>query len=131
MKTLLLTLGLLSITASAVLFTSRQIPGISYGLQLWLLTPILVSASVSIALQRKSRLKRLFPLAAIIISALALLPYVGMQSAASQGERAILVLIMVPLYQGLALLLVGLIDYVRRREANKKARSRPEPEQIS
>ncbi|MCH8536671.1 MAG: hypothetical protein LAT66_02765 [Alkalimonas sp.] len=121
MKTLLLSLGLLSITAIAVLVISSQMPMISYGLQLWLLTPILISAALSIALQRKGKLKRLFPIAAVIITALALLPYLGMQTAESQGERAILLLVMVPLYQGIALLLVGLIDYVRRREAQKKA----------
>jgi NO-binding membrane sensor protein with MHYT domain len=123
MKALLYSLGLLVITAITVLLLSSQMPAAGYGLQLWLLTPILVSVAVIIALQRKGKLRRLFPVAAVIINALAILPYLGMQAAESQGERAVLLLVMVPLYQGIALLLVGLTDYVRRREAKKNPRA--------
>lgn len=119
MKTLLTSLVLLAIIAIAVVSISSQLLSPWHSLQLWLLTPLFVSAAVILVLQRKGKLKRLFPIAAVIINALALLPYFGMQSAESQGERAILILAMVPLYQGIALLVVGLTDYVRRREAKK------------
>lgn len=120
MKTLITSLVLLAIIAIAVLNISNQLLAPWHSLQLWLLTPIFVSVAIIIALQRKGKLKRLFPVAAVLINAFAILPYLGMYSAESQGERAMLILAMVPLYQGIALLVVGLIDYVRRREAKKQ-----------
>lgn len=120
MRTLFLALLLLTMTAIAILLISSQLLAPGHSLQLWLIAPTLVSAAVIIKLQRLGKLNRLFPVAAVIINAFALLPYYGMHTAESQGERAILILAMVPLYQGIALLIVGLTDYVRRREAQKK-----------
>lgn len=119
MKLLITTLALLALQSVLVFQLSTELAPVSL-LQLWLLLPALVAAGICVFLHLRAQLKRLFPLAALLIHLVALLPYIGLVNNQAEGERAILILAMVPLYQSLALLIVGLIDYVRRREAGKR-----------
>ncbi|MCC5826308.1 hypothetical protein [Alkalimonas sp.] len=119
MKLLITTLALLALQSLLVFKLSTELVPASI-LQLWLLLPAVAAAGICIFLHLRYQLNKLFPLAALLIHLVALLPYIGLVNNPAEGERAILILAMVPLYQSLALLIVGLIDYVRRREANKR-----------
>ena len=119
MKLLITTIVLLVLQSLLVLNFSTQLVPASM-LQLWLLLPAVAAAGICIFLHLRYQLKRLFPLATLLIHLVALLPYIGLVNNPAEGERAILILAMIPLYQSIALLIVGLIDYVRRREAGKR-----------
>lgn len=119
MKLLITTLALLALHCWLVLSLTAGLHTLPL-LSFWLVLPAVVAAGISVFLHCKYSLKKLFPLAALLIHLLALLPYAGLVTNQAEGERAVLILAMVPLYQSLALLIVGLIDYVRRREATKR-----------
>lgn len=122
MKLLVGTLLLLVLQAGLVIQLSSSLVG-SSPLQLWLVLPTVVTAALCLLLHFKYQLRKLFPLASVLIHAIALLPYLGLVNNEAEGERAILIMVMIPLYQSIAILILGLGDYVRRREANKRLAS--------
>lgn len=122
MKLLVGTLLLLLLQAGLVIQLSSSLVG-SSPLQLWLVLPTVATAALCLLLHFKYQLRKLFPLASVLIHAIALLPYLGLVNNEAEGERAILIMVMIPLYQSIAILILGLGDYVRRREANKRLAS--------